>query len=262
MKIKLLTACMALIVSPAFAVNTATGPNTVYIQQVGSSNLLTIEQVGGTDKVGGVTNTTSTAIDGSGITTLTPADPSSSNYGTITGSSNTLTITQHGSADQAQYNIQGGHNSYTSAITGDSNQTSLTVGDQNNASNNYNTVNETVIGNTNLILTNIVGSHNSSTTSITGNSNQVTEKVTTSTATVQNTVSGDDNVFNIQQTDAAGANGHMLVMNTTGNYNSVSTQQQGTNDTTVNINTTGSNNTITVRTSSGTIASPVSAIAR
>ena len=54
----------------------------------------------------------------------------------------------------------------------------------------------------------------------------------------------------------------MLVMNTTGNYNSISTQQQGSNDTTVNIKTTGNHNTITVRTSSSSIASPVSAVAR
>ena len=69
-------------------------------------------------------------------------------------------------------------------------------------------------------------------------------------------------MFNNQQIDSAGANGHALVMNTTGDFNSIVTQQQGTNDTTVNINTTGSHNTITVRTSSSTIASPVTAIAR
>ena len=116
----------------------ATGPNMVYIQQLGSTNTVIIEQVGGTNQVGGVTNTTSTTIDSTGVTTLTPAAPSSMNYGTISGSSDNVNITQHGNANNAQYNIQGGHDTYSSSVTGNTNKTNLTIGDQNNASNNYN----------------------------------------------------------------------------------------------------------------------------
>ena len=83
-----------------------------------------------------------------------------------------------------------------------------------------------------------------------------------SNASITNSVTGSYNVMNFQQTDAAGANGHVLVNTVSGDYNSITTQQQGTNDTTVNINTTGSHNTITVRTSSATIVSPGLAIAR
>ena len=83
-----------------------------------------------------------------------------------------------------------------------------------------------------------------------------------SRGSVSNVVTGNANVFNIQQLDAAGANGHVLAMMTTGDYNSITTHQQGTNDKTVNIQTQGSNNTITVRTSSSTIVSPATAIAR
>ena len=79
---------------------------------------------------------------------------------------------------------------------------------------------------------------------------------------INNTITGDNNVFNIQQTDAAGVNGHSLVMNTNGNYNSISTQQQGVNDITANINTVGSNNTVSVRTSSNPIVNPTTAISR
>mgnify|MGYP003351502674 CR=1 FL=1 len=140
----ILYATAGLGVNAAFAVDTSTGPNSVYIQQVGSSNVLTIEQVGGTNRVGGVTNTTNTVVDGVGITTLSPAAPSSSNYGTITGSTNTLTITQHGNNNSAQYNIQGGHNGYTSSVTGNDNQTTLTVGDANHATNNYNSISTTI----------------------------------------------------------------------------------------------------------------------
>jgi hypothetical protein len=261
---KLLIALIATMSFGAVAqtVNTATGPNNVYIQQVGSSNTITIEQVGGTNQVGGITNTSATAVDGTGVTTLTPAMPSATNYGTITGSTNVLGITQHGNDNSTQYNIQGGNNAYTSVVTGNNNQTTLTVGDQNHASNNHNTIGETVTGNSNLIITDIVGSNNSLTTGITGSNNQVTQTVTTSNASINDTINGSYNVMNFQQTDAAGMNGHVLVAATQGDYNSITTQQQGTNDTTLNINTVGSHNTITIRSSSATIVNPVTAIAR
>ncbi len=59
-KFKLLT---VLLLSLSFnvAAQTATGPNNVYIEQIGSSNTVVIEQVGGTNRVGGVTVTTPTA---------------------------------------------------------------------------------------------------------------------------------------------------------------------------------------------------------
>ena len=240
----------------------ATGPNSVYIQQVGSSNTITIEQVGGTNRVGGVTNTTPVAVDGTGVTTFVPAAPSSLNYGTLTGSTNNLSIIQHGNADSAQYNIQGNYNTYSSTVTGNSNRTSLTIGNQNNAANNNNTVSEIITGNSNMLITNVVGSNITSTTAISGSSNQVTSSLLSTNGSVTNTISGDSNIFNIQQTDSAGASGHVLVANTTGDYNSITTQQQGNNDTTMNILTTGSHNTITVRSSGAAIVNPVSAVAR
>jgi hypothetical protein len=99
-------------------------------------------------------------------------------------------------------------------------------------------------------------------TTVTGSSNQITQSVLTSNADITNTVSGSNNIFNIQQRDAAGSAGHSLTMATTGDYNSITTQQQGTNDTTVNISTQGDHNTITVRTSSTSILNPATAIAR
>lgn len=266
MKKKLLTAmaCLSVIFGSqaAIAQQAATGPNSVYIQQLGSSNTITIEQVGGTNRIGGVTNTSSTTVDSNGITTLTPAAPSSSNYGTLSGSTNTLNITQDGNSNSTQYNIQGGHNTYNSTVTGNGNQTSLTEGDANHASNNYNSVNEVITGNNNLLLTNIVGSNNTLSTTVSGSNNQVTQTVNSSNASITNGITGSYNVMNIQQIDAAGANGHVLVSSISGDYNSITTQQQGTNDTTVNLNTVGSHNTITVRTSSGTIVNPATAIAR
>jgi hypothetical protein len=77
-----------------------------------------------------------------------------------------------------------------------------------------------------------------------------------------NNITGNYNITNSQQTDAAGSNGHSLVMNTTGDFNSITTQQQGTIDTNVNIATIGNNNTVTVRTSNTAIVNPVSAVQR
>jgi hypothetical protein len=258
---KLLTV-MLLSFATISGAQTATGPNKVYIEQVGSSNTITIEQVGGTNNVGGVTTTVATAVAGTGITTLTPDAPSATNYGTITGSTNIVDITQTGNANSSQYNIRGSNNSYTTNMLGNGNQTRLTIGNPNAATNSQNVITEQIIGNNNMIIQELVGSNIITDTHLVGNDNQVTSSLLSNKGNVSNVVTGNANVFNIQQLDAAGANGHVLAMMTTGDYNSITTQQQGTNDTTVNIQTQGSNNTITVRTSSTTIASPATAIAR
>ena len=112
-------------------------------------------QVGGTNNVGGIAG--SVAVDAAGVSTLTVTAPSSSNYGTITGSSNQVAITQHGDANSAQYNIKGNQNVYTSTVTGNGNQTKLSIGDTN-TNGLRNTVTETITGNTNMTITNIVGS--------------------------------------------------------------------------------------------------------
>jgi hypothetical protein len=267
---KLLTV-MLLSYATISGAQTATGPNKVYIEQVGSSNTITIEQVGGSNNVGGITGTSSvstasgqgvTPVVYGGITTLTPDAPSSTNYGTITGSTNTVNITQTGNANSSQYNIRGSNNSYTTNMLGNGNQTRLTIGRVDSATNSQNVITEQILGNNNMIIQDLVGSTITTNTVLDGDNNQVTSSLLSSRGSVSNVANGNSNVFNIQQMDAAGANGHVLAMMTTGDYNSITTQQQGTNDTTVNIQTQGSNNTITVRTSSSTIVSPATAIAR
>ena len=256
---KLLTV-MLLSFATISGAQTATGPNKVYIEQVGSSNTITIEQVGGSNNVGGITGTSSvstasgqgvTPVVYGGITTLTPDAPSSTNYGTITGNANST-----------QYNIRGSNNIYNTNMLGNGNQTRLTIGNPNAAANTLNIITEQILGNNNMIIQDLVGSNINTNTVLDGDNNQVTSSLLSSRGQVSNVVNGNANVFNIQQLDAAGANGHQLAMMTTGDYNSITTQQQGINDTTVNIQTQGSNNTITVRTSSSTIVSPATAIAR
>lgn len=240
----------------------ATGPNSVYIEQIGSSNTITIEQVGGTNRVGGTADDTPVTVDASGVTTLVPTAPSAINYGTITGSDNVLTMTQTGTSNSAQYNIKGNENTYASTVTGNANQTKLTVGDVNNAVNAQNTITETVTGNSNLIIQDLVGNNINSTVAMVGNSNQITKELKSTAGTSDINVTGNSNIFNVQQVDAAGANGHYLKQVVAGDFNSVSTQQQGSNDTTIDIRATGSHNTITVRSSSSIISNPTTAIAR
>lgn len=239
----------------------ATGPNKVYIEQLGSTNTITIQQVGGTNNVGG-TAVDALTVDSAGLTTLTPTAPSSSNYATVSGSTNIVALTQTGSGNSAQYNIRGSNNTYTSTITGNSNKTKLNIGDTNNGANLRNEVTETVTGNSNIIIQDLVGNDITSTTTIQGNSNEVTKELKSTNGTSILEITGSSNVINAQQVDSAGANGHYLKNVISGSYNSITTQQQGSNDTTVDIRTTGDHNTITVRTSSSAIASPVSAIAR
>ena len=252
---------VGLAVSPmAFAQNASTGPNKVYIEQIGNTNTLTIQQVGGTNTVGGVTNTTVTTSN-SNVITLTPADPSSTNYATINGSNNLLAITQTGDSNSAQYNIKGSNNTYTSTITGRGNQTNLTMGDAN-VNTLRSTVTETVTGDDNLAMQVVVGNDITSTTTIAGNTNQVTKELKTTNGSSTLAVTGSNNVIDAQQVDSGGANGHLLTQVITGNFNSITTQQQGFNDTTINTRTTGDNNTITVRTSSTSIAGSKTAVAR
>jgi hypothetical protein len=240
--------------------NAATGPNNVYIEQIGSSNTVTIRQVGGTNNVSGTAGTV--AVDGAGLTTLTPTAPSNANYATINGSTNTVAITQTGSSNSAQYNIRGNNNAYTSTVTGNANKTKLEVGDVTNLANLRNTVTETITGNTNTVIQTVVGDDINSTTTISGNNNEVTKTLRSSNGDSILQIQGSSNVVNAEQIDSAGAQGHYLENVIVGSFNSITTQQQGSNDTTFDIKTTGDSNTITVQSSSGIILNPVSAIAR
>lgn len=243
----------------AGAQSAATGPNNVYIEQIGSTNTVTIQQVGGTNNVGGVAG--AVEVDGDGITTLTVTAPSASNYATINGSTNTIAITQTGDNNSAQYNIKGNDNVYNSTITGDNNQSKLTMGNVN-TNTLRSVVTETVVGSNNVLIQNVVGSDITSTSGIVGSSNQVTKNLSSSNGVSVLNITGSNNVVNAEQIDVSGANGHALNNMIAGDYNSITTQQQGTNDTTVDIRTTGNHNTVTVQTSSSTIVNPVSAIAR
>jgi hypothetical protein len=233
--------------SMAQVLTAATGPNKVYIEQVGNTNTVTLEQTGGTNNIGGVDNVV----------------PSNTNYATITGNSNIVTMIQKGDNNLGQYNIKGNNNDYTSTVTGNNNKTKLTVGDATNASNLRNIITETVTGNDNTVIQNLIGSDIQSTLLITGNLNEVTKDLKSSFGISDITIAGSSNKLDIEQFDASGSNGHNLKKVITGDFNSIITQQQGTNDTTVDIKTIGDHNTITVRTTSASIiTTPRTAVVR
>lgn len=232
--------------------NASAGANSVYIEQVGSSNVITLNQAGGTNSIGGTSSASAGVWD--------PA--SSTNYATITGSTNAVTMTQTGNSTIGQYNIRGNNNVYTSTVIGNSNKTKLDIGTSSAASNLRNTVVETVTGDSNTLVTKVVGNDIISTTTVTGHTNEITSSLLSSNADSTITIVGGNNKLTIEQKDTAGALGHSLIQNMVGDYNSIVTQQQGFNDTTVNVQTTGGHNTITVRTSSAAITTPLTAVAR
>lgn len=239
----------------------ATGENKVYIEQTGSSNLITIDQIGASNKVGGVTLTTPLVYGNDNIiTSFSPADPSSTNYATINGSTNVLTMLQKGDSNWAQYNIQGGNNTYLTSVIGTSNKTKLTIGSVGSAKSSNN-VTETIDGDLNYLIQTISKSSVTSTTDITGGSNQITAKLNSNAGSVTTSVTGNSNSLINQQDD--GGVGHVLVQTVTGDYNWIVTQQQGTNDSIINIETTGNNNTITVRsTNASAVVNEMTAVAR
>jgi hypothetical protein len=248
MKKNLIAALFALMATSSMAqvLTAATGPNNVYIEQLGNTNTVVIQQVGGTNNVGGIANTT----------------PSSTNYATINGSSNQLALLQTGDNNLGQYNIKGNNNVYNSTITGNNNKSKLTVGDATNANNLRNTINETVTGNDNTVIQNLIGNDINSTLVVQGNLNEVTKDLKSTNGISNININGGSNKLDIEQFDSAGAFGHNLKQLIVGDFNSVITQQQGNNDTTVDIKIAGDHNTITVRTSSSAITTPRTAIAR
>jgi hypothetical protein len=256
----LVVSLVALFSNISGAVGTATGPNKVYIEQLGNTNVITIEQVGGTNTVAGINGSTTVGTDG--VTTHTPGAASELNYATVTGSSDSLVITQHGDNNWAQYNIKGNNNSYFSTVTGDDNTTELVVGDATFTNNHHNSFSESFVGNGNLSLETVIGNYITSQLSVTGDDNQITQNLFSTNGSSTIDITGNTNVVNVEQTDVAGAIGHVLEESITGDYNSISTQQQGSNDTTINIANTGDHNTITVRSSSSSIVDPQTAIVR
>jgi len=244
------------------ALATNTGQNNVYIEQVGNANTITIDQIGGTNNVGGVTTTTLTYGNDNVISAFTPTAASALNYATITGSSNIVTLSHTGDNNWAQYNINGGTNTYSSTIIGSSNKTKLTIGTSGqNGAKSDNIITEIINGDLNYLIQTLTKGSINSYNEMIGNSNQITTRLTSTSGDVHTTVTGSNNSLINEQDD--GGTGHQLTQEITGGYNSIVTQQQGTNDSVINISTLGDHNSITVRsTNSSSIVNSNIAVSR
>ena len=238
----------------------STGVNNVYIEQVGNANTITIDQIGGANNVSGTTLNIPLLYGADNtITAFVPAAASSSNYATITGNSNQVTISHTGDNNWAQYNISGANNIYNSTVTGNQNQTLINMG--SSGAVNGNIVTETIAGDLNYIIQNLTKGSIHSTIDVTGSNNQVTTRLNSTNGVVTTTVDGGFNNFINEQDD--GGVGHQLTQMVVGSFNSFVTQQQGTNDSMINISTTGDNNTITVHSTNGaSIVNSITAVSR
>lgn len=221
---------------PAFG-----NPNTVYVAQFGVSNTVLIDQIGGDNRVGGLASTT----------------PGDTNYATISGNTNIITLTQAGLNNLTQYSIYGNTNVYTSTISGGNNVNKLRIGSAT-VSNNQNTITEDIVGSNNLtdqtinanqVVSNVIidGSNNDIITTLSSNKGNVFVEI-------QNM--GYMNRVEVEQMDSAGVNGHSAKAVIDGTQNSVLIQQQGTNDSIVDVKISGYTNIVTVRSSSSAIVNP------
>jgi hypothetical protein len=248
-----------ILITSGVLADTATNPNNVYIEQLGNANAISINQVGGSNNVGGITG--SLSVDSqTHISTILPAIPSSSNYATVNGSSNTISISQQGSDNWMQYYINGSDNNFFSSSTGNGNRSRLSF--DANSANLRNTISAAITGSNNYTIQSISGNDINSSATISGNNNQITEDLHSSKGVVNTTITGSNNILFSAQSDTAGAFGHSLSNFIVGDYNSITTQQQGINDTSIDIRTTGDHNTISVNSSSSAIINPLFAISR
>jgi trimeric autotransporter adhesin len=210
------------------ATSATAGPNNmVYIDQVGSSSVINLNQTGGGNELG---NETTKAV--------------------FSGNAQTVMIQQIGYGNTTTVNIQGGGATVNSTATGDNNIVNLSCGAQPTTScTDANLRADTTgAGNTLSITT---GAKSTASIVTTGGDNNA--------ATINNasdhllgakssiTIAGGQNTVSISQSGPAGASGFDAMVDVTGSSNNIGVTQTGTVDSKVNVKSVGSNNTITVR---------------
>lgn len=213
---------LALLVALA-TINVANAQNLIYMKQIGGASTIELEQIGSNNVIGTMTQ-----------------------YSESNGSTNDITVRQTGTGNSQMFNIQGSSNKYSSIISGDSNQFTLTCGDLVTACSTVE-VNETVTGNLNIVTQAIKGDHIKSTLAITGSSNQVTTNFSQPNSTSNISITGDANNVNSTM-NAVGGTGSTLGINIMGSSNTVTTTQGGSIDSTIKLQVTGTSNNITVHT--------------
>lgn len=218
-----------LLVNSAMAVDS--GGNSVYIDQTNADvSAVSITQTGANNVVGGDVTGGAFVLDGGGITfTTTQNGMGNAIYGNFIGGFSTGTINQDGNSNTTTLtmgNLGTDNGLLSIGIAGNNNTTSMTIGTTANASNyNYSL-------------------------SITGDSNAVTSVINSKNTYNSITLAGSNNTVSTTQNGANGTaltGGHSLTLNTIGSGNTITTLQNGTTTpNTAIINVTGNNSTVSV----------------
>lgn len=215
---------LALASSAAFA-------SDVYIEQIGDSTTINVTQTGGTGNTVG--NSTTPAY--------------------INGTSNTVDITQTGSANTSTLNINGGSSTITTKDVGSTNTTTINVDGGTGT-----TTTTDITGDTNEVnvcrtvdalggcTDGITANDTTQTITITGDSNKANLNIDSANATTSLDVTGSNNQVDISQTGVAGTVGHSATIDHTGSTGLISVSQSGANDQTAVITTSGDSLTVNV----------------
>jgi hypothetical protein len=243
-----------LLLSCMIGVTAWAGDNGVYIDQIGSTSTITIEQNGSTNTVKGI-----------GAASDTKAK--------IYGSDTTVSVTQTGTGNQLNLGINGGlgdSNSMTYEVTGSNGSATInmnndgsSISDENTVAitqgGNYASTNVTMTGTSNSLTATQTGGNNqtlsatiagtniTNTTSMTGGaSNSATLNLTSNKGTSTITTVGASNTVSLTQSGTAGTTGHTTELSVTGSSNSATITQSGTIDTHVAITSVGNGNTLSI----------------
>jgi len=267
---KLLT-ILAMVVVPTLG---HTADNSIYIDQAGDQNTITVNQKQGGNTIGGV----------NGV-------PSNSNRAAFNGDNNTILIEQAGRSNSLGVSFNNDNSdrqvaalstgvgvpmSFLYRVEGANNTVGVTVGAPNAKTMNNqvlidgngsgNSINGNVTGNNNTLMTGFgtgygsgtAGAVDNSTISSTingaGNITNIHFGDTGNTATTTQT--GDNNSLNVNATGASNtvtsvqdstlATGHTLQASVSGSGNTINTYQGGGVNSTINMNVAGSGNSITL----------------
>lgn len=224
--IKILILIMSLMALPhaAFAQATSSTANSIFINQVGDANDITLTQQGQGNAIG-----------------------SEAARFSIQGSNQVITSMQDGNNNTIDGKIEQADNiNYNFTSTGDSNKWVFLVGDAASVAGSNSTV--AVTGDSNQLTFN-QGTTSSATgatqnITISGDLNKYTSTINADDVTNTVTATGSHNEITVTQLGEAGKNVNMQLQ---GDTNKITIDQKSTlNVDSLHLNTTGSNNTISV----------------
>ena len=196
--------------------------NIVIVDQIGNSSTISFTQTGQGNSIG-----------------------DSTNHAVINGNSNAITIDQIGNSNIAAVSVDGDNNTLSHTFTGNYNQLSLLCVTCSSI-----TMTDVIYGTSNIITRNFDTAASISTINIQSDNNTVTiNNDTTAISGAQSTVDisgGNGNTVLINQTGAAGTNGHDATLTIVGATNTVNIDQGGNVDSSVTATITGSGNTMSI----------------